>query len=283
MKRLISFSLVLMIVLVGCSKKEPEETKEPEKPKPTVITKINQDKDYVYFEEVRRETIDNPDLTYRKWQNMHDDSDPTIKLYPMPDLVKDKETFSLDKIILNFKEGDADKFNRKFEDELNETIEEERKSDEMGYSAGYTYILADYAETEKTISIIVYKDLSPRGPAGGYPETIRAYVFSKETGKLLTPDEVLGIVSLTNEKIQSDLDSSPYGKINDTSDDKTKIVKDKSECKLDGLYRHCEFARLDEGLFITTNNKLVYISERWALDGQGMYPELPSTSVYVYK
>ncbi|CAM4221693.1 hypothetical protein H9L01_07990 [Erysipelothrix inopinata] len=281
MKRLISFSLVLMIVLVGCSKKEPEETKEPEKPKPTVVTKINPDKDYVYVESVRTEKNSDPDIDYDKfmWDTYFYRNGNRVEGVPFPEILKSKTVFSLDKVILNFKEGDSDKFNQQFAKDIEDLLAKEKEYPDVGY----TYLLADYAETNNTISVMIREIALPRIVGEGISNNTKSYVFSKETGKLLSPEEILDVISISKDNIYTNLDKNSYHRAYDSDQDKVRIMKTKSECSIEGVYKRCEFPRYEEGLFITKDNKLIYITEEWSLAGQGLNPEIPTISSYLYK
>ncbi|MEG0525700.1 MAG: hypothetical protein RR532_09985, partial [Erysipelothrix sp.] len=231
MKRLISFSLVLIIILAGCSKKETEDTKEPEKPKPTVVEKIDESKDYIYSEVIRDgKTLDGIQIDEITEENK-DEKTPDY----LPKLLNGKTNYTLEKIVFNFKGVHSKVHGEDYSALIDTYLEEEKEYPQTGH----TFVLADYAETEDTISIIIRDKYLTLHNLEGIKSSYSALVFNKKTGDRMTNEEVLAHLNLKIDDITSSLMIKSVSKKHDTDTIKTLITKNYSECNPGGAFKKC--------------------------------------------
>lgn len=275
MKRLISFSLVLMIILVGCSKKEPEETKEPEKPKPTVVEKIDDSKDFIYSEVIRDgKTLDGIQIDEITEENKEDKTTDYL-----PKLLAGKTNYTLEKIVFNFKSVSSTIQGEYYSALIDTYLEEEKKYPQTGH----TLVIADYAETADTISIIIRDKYLTLHNLEGIKSFYSALVFNKKTGDLMTNEDVLTHFNLKNDDITSSLSYKSVSKKYDTDTIKTLIAQKYSECNPGGAFKKCEYPREDKAFFITKDNKLVYMTEGWNNYEEVMDNTIPFSYIYRFE
>lgn len=275
MKRLISFSLVLMIILVGCSKKEPEETKEPEKPKPTVVEKIDESKDFIYSEVIRDgKTLDGIQIDEITEENKEDKTPDYL-----PKLLAGKTNYTLEKIVFNFKSVSSTIQGEYYSALIDTYLEEEKKYPQTGH----TLVIADYAETADTISIIIRDEYLTLHNLEGIKSFYSALVFNKKTGDLMSNEEVLTHLNLKNDDITSSLSYKSVSKKYDTDTIKTLIAQKYSECNPGGAFKKCEYPREDKAFFITKDNKLVYMTEGWNNYEEVMDNTIPFSYIYRFE
>lgn len=264
-----------MIILVGCSKKEPEETKEPEKPKPTVVEKIDDSKDFIYSEVIRDgKTLDGIQIDEITEENKEDKTPDYL-----PKLLAGKTNYTLEKIVFNFKSVSSTIQGEYYSALIDTYLEEEKKYPQTGH----TLVIADYAETADTISIIIRDKYLTLHNLEGIKSFYSALVFNKKTGDLMTNEDVLTHFNLKNDDITSSLSYKSVSKKYDTDTIKTLIAQKYSECNPGGAFKKCEYPREDKAFFITKDNKLVYMTEGWNNYEEVMDNTIPFSYIYRFE
>lgn len=275
MRRRIGFFLVLMILLVGCSKKEPEETKEPEDPKPTVVEKIDESKDYIYSEVIRDgKTLEGIQIDKITEENRKEKTPDYL-----PKLLAGKTNYTLEKIIFNFKSTSSKIQGENYSVLIDTYLEEEEKFPQTAH----TFVVADYAETDDTISIIIRDEYLALHNGEGIKSSYSALVFNKKTGDLMTNEEILAHFNLKNDDITSSLLYKSVSKKHDTDTIKTLIAQKYSECNPGGAFQKCEYPREEKAYFITKDNKLVYMTEGWNNYEEAINFTIPFSYIYRFE
>lgn len=253
MRRKIMFLFVLILIVTSCSnskensvEKKNEDSVDVEV-KSDYVEKIDANQPYIYSTNI--ESGESDDSL----------SDFLMRLSYVPDLVNNKHLYDVEKITLNFESADTAEVQSKLDD-LSANAQSKDRENVM-----FFFGLFDYAETDETISFIVY-DIQwvKNSDVGG--EKLKSYVFDKKSGLLMSNDDVLTYASVNEGMIDKALELK---KANEPSYNNGEIdyVHKESDCDDGQKYKLCIYILEPNGSFISSENKVSFITEtKWLIE-----------------